>query len=212
MGLARARDGSSDIALLLFDFDDVLARYDRGRRCASLAAATGTTPGQVAAALFESGLETAYDSGQVETGAYLDRLGAALGAKVDAQMWIASRVAGNTANEDVLALAAGLTHRVQIGVLTNNGALLADAARSIVAPLYPALDGNVLCSGVLAVRKPDPLAYRLTIRHFGVNADRVLFVDDLLPNVQGARRAGLHAEQVTDATSLARALEVHGLA
>lgn len=207
----RGSTRQTGIALVLFDFDHVLAHYDHGLRIASLADATGASAARVAAVLFESGLETEYDSGLIDTDTYLARLGAGLGATVDRATWIAARVAGSVADEGVLALAVDIAQQMPIGVLTNNGALLADAARTIVAPLYPALEGRVLCSGALAVRKPDPRIFQLAVAHFGVEADQVLFVDDVFQNVQAARTAGLRAEQVTNAATLTRALQAHGL-
>lgn len=41
------------------------------------------------------------------------------------------------------------------------------------------------------ILKPDPRAYRLALDRLGLTAGDVVFVDDQLPNVEGARRAGL---------------------
>ena len=51
-------------AVILFDLDDVLVRYDRTVRVRHLAAATGASVADVWRALFESGLETESDLGQ----------------------------------------------------------------------------------------------------------------------------------------------------
>ena len=40
--------------------------------------------------------------------------------------------------------------------------------RGIVAPLFPLLEGRVLCSGALGVRKPDAAAFTRALDHFGV--------------------------------------------
>ena len=78
---------------LLLDFDGVLARYSRPDRMRHLADHAGCSPGQVHAALFGSGLETAYDGGGIDTVAYLARLGEAIGRPVDEATWIAARIA-----------------------------------------------------------------------------------------------------------------------
>ncbi len=46
----------------------------------------------------------------------------------------------------------------------------------------------------LGVAKPDPGYFIAILDRLGATADRVLFVDDHQPNVEGARAAGLHAE------------------
>lgn len=53
------------------------------------------------------------------------------------------------------------------------------------------------------ILKPDPRAYHLALDRLGLPAQAVVFVDDQLPNVDGARRVGLVAIHldVTDPTS-----------
>jgi len=41
------------------------------------------------------------------------------------------------------------------------------------------------------ILKPDPRAYALALEGLGTSAERVLFVDDQLRNVEGARRLGI---------------------
>ena len=67
----------------------------------------------------------------------------------------------------------------------------------------------------LGVAKPNPEYFRIAVRRLGVAPDEVLFVDDVLANVQGAREAGLVAEHFArDAgrPELDRILALHGLA
>lgn len=197
---------------LLFDFDGVLALYQHERRIAHLAAFAGVAHEQVREVLFVSGLETEYDGGLIDTDAYLGRLGDGLGTAVDSETWIASRLAGSQADPGVLRHIQALNETMQLGVLTNNGALMAQAIARIVAPVHPRFDGRVLCSGVLRMRKPEPDVYRHALRLLDWNATETLFVDDVFANVQGARSIGLHAETVTDARSLNRVLKRYGLA
>ncbi len=214
----RATAGRADavrtpppLRLVLFDFDGVMATYSRNVRLALLARAADCTPARVAQVLFESGLERAYDSGQLDTATYLQRLGDGLDHRIDAATWIASRVGGSRAEPTVLNLVAAVSSHTAIGVLTNNGALMLDAIREIIAPLFPVLEGRVLCSGALGVRKPDRAAFELALAHFDTRAQDTLFVDDLFVNVQGARAAGLHADTVVDARSMRTVLRRYGL-
>lgn len=198
-------------SLLLLDFDGVLATYSRVTRLAVLSHASGCTPQTVAAVLFDSGLERAYDSGAIDTDGYLQRLGTGLGCVIDADVWIASRVACSAADPAMLELIASIATHVPLGVLTNNGPLIIDAMRHIVAPLFPMLEGRVLCSGALGVRKPELAIFERALAHFEARAQDTLFVDDLFVNVQGARKAGLQADTVTGARSLRKVLRRYGL-
>jgi putative hydrolase of the HAD superfamily len=199
------------LELLLLDFDGVLARYERARRCAHLAAGAGCAPARVMEVLFASGLETAYDSGVLSTGDYLRRLGEGLGVRIDEDAWTAARVAACQAEPRILGMVAAVAERLPVAVLTNNGPLMARAIPRIVPGLFPMLDGRVLCSGMLGGRKPEAAVYRQALEHLGARAAATLFVDDLFVNVQGARRAGLHAETVRDARSMRRVLSRYGL-
>jgi len=199
------------LRLALFDFDGVLARCSHAARLADLARIAGCTPARVSEVLFDSGLERAYDSGALDTAAYLQQLGEGLGCTIDADIWIASRCASTQADPVALDLVASVASRVQVGVVTNNGALMLNAIPRIVAPMFPMLEGRVLCSGVLGVRKPDRAIFEHALAHFDVRAQDALFVDDLFVNVQGARAAGLHADTVVDARSMRTVLRRYGL-
>lgn len=197
---------------LLLDFDGVLARYDHARRVAVLATHAACASGQVHAALFDSGLEAEYDSGRVDTGGYLGRLGQALACEVDEATWVAARLAGTVADEAALACVAAVEPAVELAVLTNNGPLMATLVPRIVAPLAERLGDRVLVSGVLGRRKPDPRVFRQALDLLGWDAQATLFVDDSFANVRGAREAGLHADTSTDARALRRVLARFDLA
>ena len=200
------------IRQVLFDFDGVLARYEHHLRLGSLAGHAGCDPAHVREVLFTSGLETEYDSGLVDTAAYLGRLGEGLGCAVDEDAWLASRLACTVADADVLACVASLDAALPLGVLTNNGPLMEHAIPRIIAPVSHRFEGRVLTSGSLALRKPDPGIFLAALERLGWDAAGTLFLDDKFSNVQGARSAGLHADTVADARSLRRVLGRYGLA
>lgn len=197
--------------LLLLDFDGVLARYSRPLRFARLAEIAGCSPARVEEVLFDSGLETAYDGGEVATGDYLRRLGEGLGAAVDEAGWIAARVTACEADPRVLEMVARVAARMPVAVLTNNGPLMAEAVPRIVPALADALHGRVLCSGAFGGRKPQTQVYVQALARLDARAATTLFVDDLFANVRGARAAGLHADTVTGAPSMRRVFRRFGL-
>ncbi|WP_115049887.1 HAD-IA family hydrolase [Xanthomonas arboricola] len=198
-------------ALLLLDFDGVLASYARPRRLAALAAAAGCTPQRVQQVLFEQGLERAYDAGAIDTSAYLAQLGEGLGGMIDRATWIDARVAACRADPAIGAQVMAVSATTAVAVLTNNGPLMAEAMERIVPSLFPLLQGRVLCSGALGGRKPELHVYQRALARLDATASRTLFVDDLFVNVRGARAAGLHADTVRDARGLRRVLKRYGL-
>ncbi|MEA9577580.1 HAD-IA family hydrolase [Xanthomonas nasturtii] len=198
-------------SLLLLDFDGVLASYSRPRRLAALATAAACPPQRVQQVLFEQGLERAYDTGELDTQAYLTQLSDGLGHPIDRTTWIAARVAACRADPAVVAQVLAVSATTAVAVLTNNGPLMAEAIAQLVPSLFPLLQGRVLCSGALGGRKPQLQVYQRALAQLGAEPARTLFVDDLFVNVRGARAAGLHADTVRDARALRRVLKRYGL-
>ena len=59
-------------------------------------------------------------------------------------------------------------------------------------PFLNEFDGG-LVSGEERLMKPDPAIYRRLCERYGVDPAKAVFIDDSLPNVDGARRIGMHA-------------------
>jgi putative hydrolase of the HAD superfamily len=57
---------------------------------------------------------------------------------------------------------------------------------------------TVVDSGFVGCRKPESRIYALTLERLGEPAESCLFVDDVLINCEGARKAGLHAVHFQD--------------
>jgi putative hydrolase of the HAD superfamily len=57
---------------------------------------------------------------------------------------------------------------------------------------------TVVDSGFVGVRKPEALIYEMTLERLGLPATSCLFVDDLLPNIEGARAVGMSAVHFRD--------------
>ena len=65
---------------------------------------------------------------------------------------------------------------------------------------------EIFVSSTIKLRKPDPDAFRFVVEAIGVPGERILFFDDSLENVAGARACGLQAVQVTTTSDVAEAL------
>lgn len=199
------------IELLLLDVDGVLLHYQRARRVLFLAQALQVAPQQVQQALFGSGTETAYDSGLLDTHAYLHLLQQTLQRPLPAALWVQARMAACQVQQPVLQRLLALPATLPLAVLTNNGPLMVEVVQQMLPQLQSRLHGRVLCSGALGGRKPDPALFGRALRQLQADAQRTLFVDDLFSNVRGARSAGLHAETVRDGRGLGKVLRRYQL-
>jgi putative hydrolase of the HAD superfamily len=61
-------------------------------------------------------------------------------------------------------------------------------------------------SSTIGLRKPDAAAFRFVVKAIGVRAERILFFDDVLENVEGARACGLQTVHVRSRSDVAHAL------
>jgi HAD superfamily hydrolase (TIGR01509 family) len=116
-----------------------------------------------------------------------------------------------------------------IGEMPGMAALLARAARQV--PLYaftitnldhelvwsqrfPDILANfteIFVSWRIRLRKPDAAAYDHVVRAIGVPAPRIVFFDDGIENVEGARARGLQAVHVRSSADVADALAALGI-
>jgi putative hydrolase of the HAD superfamily len=200
-------------ALLLFDLDDVLVRYDHGLRCAALARALGgrVPVEEVRRVLFgPDGLEFGCDRGEYDLPGYLARLRDAQGWTLDAEAFVAAREAATRLDLSMLVLLMRLESQARLAVFSNNGAWIAEHAARIVAPLHQLFPGRIVCSGQLGLSKPEPTAFLACLEHLGATPGETLFIDDKAANAEGARAAGLDAVHFTGEPALRRDLRARG--
>lgn len=198
-------------ALLLFDFDGVLAGYSRARRCDALAAACGASAADVHAALFgERGLELPSDRGEIGLHGYLARLKARHGWRIAAPDFLAARRTATTADARMEVLCDHVADQVALAIFSNNGCWVERHFADIVPALAPRFAGRIVCSGSLRLLKPEPAAYAACLARLGGDAATTLFVDDRQDNVDGARAAGLDALRFDGVAALRDQLVARG--
>ena len=119
---------------VIFDMDDVLCRYDLGRRLRALSRLTGKTPRDIRAAIWDSGFEDAADSGGYpDPDHYLIEFGRRIGHDLSRADWVAARRESMQPWPDMLALAARVGEQARIAIFTNNGPL----TKAALSDLFP---------------------------------------------------------------------------
>jgi putative hydrolase of the HAD superfamily len=66
---------------------------------------------------------------------------------------------------------------------------------------------GIVISGEVQMMKPEPEVFMHLLATFNLRAEESVFVDDLLANVESAKRVGLHAVWFKDAAQCARELD-----
>jgi HAD superfamily hydrolase (TIGR01509 family) len=176
---------------VIFDMDDVLCRYDLGRRLRALARITGQTPRDIRAAIWDSGFEDVADTGGYPDPAqYLEEFGRRIGHRITRGEWVEARREAMQPWPDMLALAARIGQQARIAIYTNNGPL----TKAALAELFPqatAVFSEHYHSFEFGTKKPDPGSYTLLMQRMGTDPAQCWFIDDKRSNVTGARMAGL---------------------
>ena len=104
------------------------------------------------------------------------------------------------------ALVRNLRAQHRVACLSNTNAL--HWAR---LPELPELFDSIFASHLTGLLKPDAEAFEHVLRELDVRADAVWFFDDLLQNVEAARKVGIRAVQVRTFADVGPALRARGL-
>jgi glucose-1-phosphatase len=180
-------------ALVIFDMDDVLCRYELGRRLRMLAALADTTARDVQAAIWDSGFEDEADAGgYADPDVYLAEFGKRLGYPITRAQWIEARRDAMIAKEEVFEIARTLSSQAELAIYTNNGPIV----KEHIDELLPAVKGIFalrFCSYEFGTKKPDPASFTRLVERIGRVPDTCWFIDDKKSNIEGARIAGLRA-------------------
>ena len=199
------------IDLVLFDLDDVLVDYSHGVRCRTLGERIGRDADAVRAALFDSGLETEADLGRIDPEGVARVLSETLATPVTVDDCVLARAAAMTPRLALGEIVDALAARCRLAILTNNGLLVREHFATLCPPFARHFDGNVHCSAMYGVAKPDPAVFAHCAEALGVAPSRVLFIDDKAVNAAGAVRAGMSGHHYQHIAGLRSALAAHHL-
>ena len=112
------------------------------------------------------------------------------------------RMLGGAIDESVTLLAELRQAGYRIAALTNWSAETFPVARE----RFPFLGWfeDIVISGVEGIAKPDPAMFALALQRTGFVAERTVFIDDNLPNIEGARAIGMHTVHFSSTAAVPR--------
>ncbi len=198
------------IAAIAFDLGNVLVQVDHLRFCRHLSAVAGWTPQEVYAAVFQTGLEPGYDTGRLSSEEFhrrvQDHFRLDLPFSQFRQMW--AEIFDPL--EDMEAVAARLSRRYPLYLLSNTNELHFQYIRENYAPLLSHFRGLTL-SYLVGSRKPEPQIYQALIRETGLPPSQILYTDDNPEFVEAARTHGLVAWNFVSPRDFKERLRVEGL-
>jgi putative hydrolase of the HAD superfamily len=184
-------DTSPTIRLIVSDFGGVICTYDYRIFCRRLASRTGRSAEEIYELVYTGDLHGAFESGRLTGPTFyrglMERLGADVPYDEFFQMYgdIFTEIAGTC---DLLRR---LHTRYPLYLLSDTNEIHFGYVKKTVDIV--GLFRECVVSYEVGVMKPDPRIYAEVLRRSGLPAGACVFVDDRAPNVEGARRVGMHA-------------------
>ncbi len=76
---------------------------------------------------------------------------------------------------------------------------------------FMSLFQDIVISGEEKITKPDPRIYQILLKRTGIAADRMLFIDDRMENLEAAQDCGLQIQHFTTAEQLEKDMRHRGI-
>ena len=195
---------------VIFDLGKVIVDFTYDEAYSRMQALSGLGRDEINARLYASSLAKDFEMGRIGSQAFVGevnrRMGTALSMAEFAELW--SSVFHQTPLIPA-SLLERLRRRYRLVLLSNTNPLHFQMIRETY-PHIAHFDALVLSHEVGAM-KPDPAIYRAAIDQANCAPRECLFFDDMAENVQGARAAGMNAEQFLGLDKLRRDLTAHGI-
>jgi putative hydrolase of the HAD superfamily len=196
--------GSADA--LLFDLGRVVLDIDFNRAVALWAGHAGCDPADLLARYVRDDVYKGHERGHVDDAAFFANLRSTLGIEVSDQQFLEGWNAIFVGEmEGIVPLLARAGQRLPLYAFSNTNR----AHEVHFSQHFADVLGHfreVFLSSTIGLRKPDAEAYDHVVKAIGVPAARIVFFDDLMENIEGARARGLTAVHVTSTRDVADAL------
>jgi putative hydrolase of the HAD superfamily len=194
------------VEALLFDLGGVLVEYDWERAFAHWGKRCGVPAARLRERFAVDAAFERYERGEASDAEYFAGLAAKLGVELghdDLHAGWNCIFTGEVAS--TVALLRRIDPRMPLYVFSNtNAAHQSTWARDYARALEPFR--HVFTSHEIGRRKPERAAFERVAAAIGAAPGRILFFDDVIENVQGARAAGMQAVHVRSPGDVARAV------
>ncbi|NLY02809.1 MAG: HAD family phosphatase [Rhodopirellula sp.] len=195
---------------LYFDLGKVIVDFDVDVMCRQMGVAAGVSPELVSKAIFDTDLQTRYESGEIDGRQFYEDFCDATGCRPDYE---ALQRAGSdifTLNTTIVPLIAQLRAAgYRLGVLSNTCHSHWEHCMRRFRIL-----GELFTVYALSYRirraKPDPAIFHAAAELAGVAPADIFYTDDIAGHIASAKTAGFDAVQYTSTPELAAELRNRG--
>jgi putative hydrolase of the HAD superfamily len=179
------------IDAVVFDLGNVLVRVDEALGAGRLAARTGKTREEVERYFYGTPHAAEFGMGKMTRQVFYRTVAQDLGFDGPYEEFARIWAEVFTPIPPMIALAEGLKGRVPRVLLSNTNVIHIEHILETF-PFVSEFDDQIL-SHEVGLLKPDEAIYRLALKRCGLTAEHTVFIDDLVANVEGARRVGMQA-------------------
>lgn len=197
----------SKIEAVIFDFGGVLVRMVDDRPRKKLAEELGVPLSRLDDLVFFSKSAQEASVGNITVSEHWNIVGDALGIqREDMPAFLERYWSADDVNWKLLDEISQLRQNYKIGLLSNAW----DDLRQTMHKRWnmDAYFDELIISAEVKLMKPDPRIFHLAVERLKCKPGEVIFIDDILVNVEAARREGLLAIQYVDTERTL--LELHG--
>jgi putative hydrolase of the HAD superfamily len=194
---------------IIFDLGGVILNLDFARTADAFRALGAGRFDALWTATRQSPLFDAFETGQISAAAFRDGLRQALDLRCDdAALDDAWNGMILDMPADRVAFVRDLKGRFRTFLLSNTNAIHLARLRALGEDIDACFE-RAYYSHLLGHRKPTPQAFQAILDGQGLSAGETLFVDDMLANVEAARRIGLTAVRIDPTQPLAPQMNPH---
>lgn len=186
----------SQLDAILYDFGGVIVEIDFDWIFGRWAELAGVPMERVKGRFSHGEAYQRHERGEIELGEYFRELRRELGVDLDdAQLLDGWQRVFGPEHPEVVGVLRALQGRVPQYMLSNTNATHYDYFRHRYARALAPLD-RIFASCEMGRRKPEPEAFGHVAREIGVPLERILFLDDTVANLEGARALGMKTVHV----------------
>ncbi len=189
------------IAAVIFDFGNVICRFDPAILVRGLAPYSSHTPQELARLLMNSpDLFVDYETGRISSDEFLSLMSIRCGLSCSRQQFIEAFNSIFTPNHSTFELIRALKSRYRLGLLSNTSEWHFEHGIR-PTPVFPLFDTVTLSFEVGAI-KPAESIYRDALDKLALPPAACIYIDDIPAFADAATALGMHGIRYTDHAAL----------
>ena len=181
------------IKAVFFDLGGVIARTEDPRSRTNLAKSLGLSYAEIDRLVFDNKSSKQASLGIISEDQHWLNIASSLGQpESEVERLRSEFFAGDRVDTDLLNLIRGLRPARKVGVISN---AWSGMRTWLVDHDLGELFDDMVISAEIGFAKPDPRIYNAALQNLMVKPEESVFIDDMLRNVEAARKIGMYAVQ-----------------